>query len=146
MNRTGLESKLKPRAGGCILTPLLVIGCLHNFHSPKNTPRHPLEQTNDPATKNNGHSRGQQLARAQFTNLKIHLSRHFGIARQAPDAVALGIGVVDVETVVLRNGYGSITRPVTIVPLGVSNAPKPVSLEKLDGLQTMGRLQLCNDI
>ena len=106
----------------------LVIGRLRNFHSPKNTPQHPLEQTNDPATKNNGQSRGQPLARAQFTNLKIHLSRHFGIARQAPDAVALGIGVVDVETVVLRN------------------APKPVSLEKLDGLQTMGRLQLCNYI
>ena len=124
----------------------LVNARLRNFHSPQNTPQHPLEQTNDPATKNNGQSRGQPLARAQFTNLKIHLSRHFGIARQAPDAVALSIGVVDVETVVLRNGYGSITRPETIVPLHVSNALIPVSLEKLDCFQTAGRLQFCNDI
>ena len=97
--------------------------------------------------KTMGMSLGQQHGRAQHTNLKIHVSGHIGIARQAPDAAAgLGIGVVDVETVVLRNGYGSITRPETIVPLHVSNALKPVSLEKLDGFQTAGRLQLCNDI
>jgi hypothetical protein len=125
----------------------LVNARLRNFHSPKNTPQHPLEQTNDPATKTNGDvSRATARARSH-TNLKIHVSGHFGIARQAPDAAAgLGIGVVDVETVVLRNGYGSITRPETIVPLHVSNALKPVSLEKLDGFQTAGRLQLCNDI
>ena len=94
-----------------------------------------------------GMSLGQQHGRAQHTNLKIHVSGHFGIARQAPDAAAgLGIGVVDVETVVLRNGYGSITRPETIVPLHVSNALIPVSLEKLDCFQTAGRLQFCNDI
>lgn len=73
--------------------------------------------------------------RAQATNLKIHISGNFSIARHAPDVVAaLCVGVVDVETIVLRNGNGNITRPETTVLLSVSHAPKPVSLQKIDGL------------
>ena len=123
------------------------IGRLHSFHSPKNTPRRPLGQTNDPAAKNNGQSRGQLLVREPYTNLKIHSSWHFGIAGQAPYVVAaLGVGVVDVETIVLRNGNGNITRPEALVTLFVSDTPKPISLEKLDALQTAWRLEFCDDI
>ena len=146
---TGHESSLKPWAGSC-MPNVEVRWSLHAFAI--STPPKTLFSilSNKPMIlqqRSMGISRGQPHARVQHTNLKIHISGNFGVARQAPDATAaLGIGVMDVETIVLRDGNGSITRPETIVPLGESNAPKPVSLEKLNGFQIAGRLQLCDDI